>query len=403
MTPEFYQGNRRTVAQAAADVFIFTAHDAMQLKVDQSIFVQNAHFLYLTGIDETGWQLVIEKSPYTETLIAPERDETQVLFEGGLTAEDAMRISGVSKILSQKEGGALLKELAIESNAAAYLGPEPYEAHNHSTTNPSRARLENKIKKLFKETVDVRPDLARQRAIKQPEEIALLRRAVGTTAEGFRAIERMIREGARFEYELEAELSRAFRSTGAHRHAYEPIVASGSNACVLHYAKNEAPLTSGDLVLIDAGAQVHGYAADVTRTYAVGEVSARHQAVHAAVVVAHEAIIAFIQPGRTFKEYQAFTDATMKRALEGLELLKNESDYRRYFPHAISHGLGLDVHESLGSFAEFMPGMVLTVEPGIYIAEEGIGVRIEDDILVTETGVEVLSGELPTSLCYNSK
>ena len=147
-----------------------------------------------------------------------------------------------------------------------------------------------------------------------------------------------------------------------------------------------------------AGARVGGYAADITRTYAIGTPSQREKDVHAEVEKAHRAIIDLIKPGASIKQYSASVDEIMKQALQNLNLFNTPDDYRRYFPHAVSHGLGIDVHDSLGGFETFLPGMVLTVEPGVYIPEEGIGVRIEDDILVTEDGNRNLSAALPTSL-----
>jgi Xaa-Pro aminopeptidase len=143
---------------------------------------------------------------------------------------------------------------------------------------------------------------------------------------------------------------------------------------------------------------VDGYAADITRTYAVGTPTDRQRAVHAAVETAHKAILALLKPGLSFAAYLSEVDQIMKQSLDSIGLLKTDSDYHRYFPHAISHGLGLDVHESLGGHEALKPGMILTVEPGIYIPEEKIGVRIEDDILITEDGHRNLSGALPTGL-----
>lgn len=165
--------------------------------------------------------------------------------------------------------------------------------------------------------------------------------------------------------------------------------------------RNDGDITPDGLLLIDAGALDGEYAADITRTYAMGVPTNRQRQVHAAVEEAHRLIIELIKPGVALKSYLASVDEIMKNALIQVELLKDRNDddtYRKYFPHAISHGLGIDVHESLGGYKEFMPGMVLTVEPGIYIPEEGIGIRIEDDILVTKTGNENLSRALPTSL-----
>lgn len=198
-----------------------------------------------------------------------------------------------------------------------------------------------------------------------------------------------------YEYEVEAVATGLFRAAGA-THAYDPIVAAGKNACTLHYVANNTRLRKGQLVLCDIGAQVDGYAADITRTYVYGTVSARRQAVLAALSDAQAAIIGLIKPGVPFKTYLEETDHIMARALTSLGLKgATERDLvYEYMPHAVSHGLGIDVHDSLGGFTEFQPGMVLTVEPGIYLADETIGTRIEDDVLVTDKGHRVLSGKL---------
>ncbi len=380
----------------------------MQLKADQSIFKQSANFWYVTGIDEAGWRLVIQKSPYREVLIAPDRDAVQVLFEGGVTAAEATKLSGVEEVVTAGDGAKLIKEIAGKATVTtgAWLHKDPHAAYDNHALNPAEARLARQLKPLFNKAVDIRPVLAKQRAIKQPVEVMEIMQAIQASVNGFRAVKTSLegmdpasqRTTHLHEYHLEAELSAAFRRAGTSGHAYDPIVAFGKNACVLHYAKNNDQLQDGGLVLIDAGAQKNYYAADITRTYAVGVPSKRQKAVHAAVEAAHQKIIAFIRPGVALKDYVAYVDDVMREALRGLDLLREEADYRKYFPHAISHGLGLDVHESLGGYTEFMPGMILTVEPGIYIPEEAIGVRIEDDILVTPEGNQNLSASLSTAL-----
>lgn len=178
-------------------------------------------------------------------------------------------------------------------------------------------------------------------------------------------------------------------------------MASGKNACTLHYLKNSAKLKKRDLLLLDIGARRQGYAADITRTYALGEVSKRQHDVFLAVNEAHVKIIDLLKPDYPVEQYQHDVDKIMTEALLSLGLMKDakdEKNYRRYFPHAISHGLGVDPHDSLGAPRALQPNMVLTVEPGIYIPEEGIGVRLEDDILITATGNSNLSGRLSTEL-----
>ena len=236
------------------------------------------------------------------------------------------------------------------------------------------------------------------KAIKQPEELARMRAAAKLTCSAFADVRAKLDE-LKTEAEVEAEFTYRFHRVGA-KHAYEPIVAGGANACTLHYRVNKDKLRSRDMVLIDIGARTDGYSADVTRTYCLHPTK-RQKAVHAAVESAHKSIIALLAPGLPIAEYIDAVDAIMKQALHSLGLLDDVNDaemYRKYFPHAISHGLGIDPHDSLGRPRYFETGMVLTVEPGIYIPEEGIGVRLEDDILITPTGHENLSAALPTSL-----
>lgn len=396
-----YKDRRARLIQSCENIYpiIMTSHALQQSRADASHrFIQEANFLYLTGVEEAGWTLIIEPGRNTSYLIAPQVSEVHQLFDGSLSHADVLAESGVDKIISEIDGEALIRELSDMYDGVATLGSHPHEKYFDFDENPAIERLRASLKRSFKEVNDIRPKLSKLRAIKSADEIALMRRAISVTQSGFEAVRALLVESSRHEYELEAVLNSEFRRTGANGHAYEPIVAGGKNACTLHYIHNNTALPKDGLILIDAGAQVEGYAADITRTYKIGEPSEREKAVHAAVERAHHAIIALIRPGLSFDVYQNKVDEIMKAELHALGLLNSDEAYRTYFPHAISHGLGIDVHESLGGYKEFQPGMILTVEPGIYIPEEGIGVRIEDDILVTEDGSENLSRSLPTSL-----
>lgn len=357
-------------------------------------FAQEANFWYLSGIDEPDWKLLINGE--CSWLIAPDVDEVHRVFDGALSFADAKARSGVGEVLTAAEGEQLLERLAKKHSTVATLGPDSYRKYYSFVENPAPARLRRQLKKLFGDVRDCRKDLARLRAIKQPGEIVLIRDAVDRTCQTFEAVRCKLPELA-YEYQVEAEFTHDFRRHNYH-HGYEPIVASGKNACTLHYVKNDAPLKSGELLLLDIGAARGGYCADISRTYAVGTPTPRQRAVHAAVELAHQQIISLLQPGYSMREYLAQVDIIMKQALASVGLGHDDEQYRRYFPHAISHGLGIDVHDSLGGYTEFQPGMVLTVEPGVYISDETIGVRIEDDILITETGHENLSGTLSTAL-----
>jgi len=375
---------------------VLTAHDKLQQVADMPYpFAQESNFLYVTQLREAGWLFILhENTPY---LIEPGISEIERIFDGELSRSEVVAITGIDTILDADEGRTLLEKIAKESSFVFSIGEDPHAEHNAFVENPARQRTWEMLAELFTEVRDCRKAMTKLRAIKRDDEVAKLREAVRISMGAFEKVKAELKN-VTYEYEIEAVLSAEFRRTGGLGHAYAPIVAGGAHACTLHYVKNSDPLPENGLVLIDAGAHFEGYAADITRTYAVGTPSDREVSVHAAVEKAHHEIIALLKPGLSVKEYHKKVDVIMKNALESLGLRNNASDSRKYFPHAISHGLGLDVHDALGAPEFFAPGMVLTVEPGIYIPEEGIGVRIEDDILITETGHENLSAELPTSL-----
>lgn len=391
---------QQKITALAKDVslLVLTAQTQLQRSNDQAYpFVQDAHFFYWTHISAPDWRLVIDTVNNQQWLIAPTVEAQHELFDGSLSLEDARRLSGIETVLTLAEGKALLHDLAKKFQTVHSLGDHPQAHHFNFVENPARQQLWRELSEIFQQVEDARPALSRIRAIKTADEIAHLRAAATLSVQGFLEVRDRLATVSH-EYEIEAILSSAFRRTGAEGHAYDPIVAGGIHACTLHYAQNNDALPKSGFVLIDAAASVAGYAADITRTYAVGQLTKRQQAVHAAVETAHREIIALIRPGLRLADYQKQVDVIMQHALHSLGLYKTQADYRRYFPHAISHGLGLDVHDSLGGYDRLLPGMVLTVEPGIYIPEESIGVRLEDDILVTADGHDNLTAALPTSM-----
>ena len=245
-----------------------------------------------------------------------------------------------------------------------------------------------------------------------------MRRAAAISAAAHRRAMRAARPG-RFEYELEAELLHEFRRRGARFPAYWPIVAGGANACVLHYVANDAVLNAGELVLIDAGCELAGYAADITRTFPVGaRFSAAQRAVYDLVLAAQAAAIEKVRAGNACNAPHEAAVRVLAQGMLDLKLLTGSLDealeketYKRFYMHRTSHWLGLDVHDvgdykRAGAWRKLAPGMVLTVEPGLYIraaadvpeALRGIGIRIEDDALVTEGGCELITHETPKSV-----
>ncbi|HEV7952080.1 MAG TPA: aminopeptidase P N-terminal domain-containing protein, partial [Candidatus Saccharimonadales bacterium] len=355
---------------------------------------------WLTGIEYPDWQLIIDGTRNKSWLVYPQVSQSREIFDGSLSVEHARSISGVDAIVSQDEAQAILRDLSKKHTVVYALGDQPHAEHLDFVLNPAIKIVREHVSRLFATVQDCRKELSQLRAIKQTEEITAMRSAIATTIDGFEIVKSKL-ANYHFEYEIEAEFNYHFRTHGADGHAYDPIVAGGANACTLHYIANRDKLKKRQMVLLDIGARRGGYAADITRTYAYGEPTKRQSAVHAAVQSAQREIINLIKPALSVEQYQKDVDRIMTESLLSLGLMKNVDDtenYYKYFPHAISHGLGVDVHDSLGSPKYLQPGMVLTVEPGIYIPEEGIGVRIEDDILVTASGSENLSRRLSTDL-----
>ena len=397
----FFAGNReRVYDELKGGILAVPAYTQMQRGHDAAAhFEQEGNFWYLTGVDYPDWWLLMDAKRRRSWLVAPTVDERHQVFDGSLTLDDARKMSGVDDIMDRQEADSWLRQTA-RSHQLVHTVDAPQGAdHFGFTLNPAAHDMHEKLERIFATVSDFRLELARLRAIKQAAEIAIMQSAIDLTVKSFDTIHKNL-SSYRYEYEVEADFTRDFRRAGAQGHAYDPIVAAGKNACTLHYTHNSDKLKKGELLLIDIGARAGGYAADITRTYALGKPTKRQQAVHDAVREAQAEIISLIEPGLPVEEYFQKVDDIMKRALMSVGLMKDANDpaYRKYFPHSIGHGLGIDVHDALGQPRVLEPGMVMTVEPGIYIPEEGIGVRIEDDILVTDDGRKNLSAKLPVTL-----
>lgn len=382
-------------------IVVVGAYTKMQRGNDAAFtFEQEANFWWLTGIEVADWQLIIDGTRNKSWLVAPEVSGSHEIFDGSLDSEEAKKISGVDTVISRNEGASLLRDLAKKHSVVYTIGEHPHAEYFDFSLNPAPKKIHELLERTFNSVQDCRKELSQLRAIKQPEEITRIKKAIMLTTNAFEEYKKRL-DDMQYEYEVEAYFSHYFRSRGAKGHAYDPIVAGDKNACTLHYVANDARLKKRELLLLDIGARVEGYAADITRTYAFGEPTKRQRAVHEAVKTAQLRIIKLLKPELSIEHYQREVDTIMTDALLSLGLMKSVADqdnYRRYFPHAISHGLGVDVHDSLGAPRTLRPHMVLTVEPGIYIPEEGIGVRIEDDILITPTGHKNLSARLSTDL-----
>lgn len=393
----FLHNRQRFSAVLEGSVAVVTAYDSMQLSADmEAEFLQEASFWWLTGIEEPGWKVIIEPGASVRaTLVRPDMSAAQIAFNGTLSDEDAKQIAGTAHVISQKDFESYLRGLA-KKHSVAYTPYNSEESHDF-VLNPAPRKLHAMLQRTFTNTSDCSKHLFQLRAIKTEAEIATIKKAVKLSITAFEQV-RVNLDQFRNEYEVEAAFTHHFRSNGA-RHAYQPIIASGAHACTLHYNANQGKLRRGEILLLDVGARVDGYAADITRSYCINPTK-RQAAVHAAVEVASQTIISYLKPGLTLKELSEFVDATMHDAMVSLKLIDetaSREEAQRYMPHSIGHGLGVDVHDRF-AFGELKPGMVMTIEPGIYIPEEKIGVRIEDDILITEHGHLNLSARLSTKL-----
>ena len=392
-TSEFFLDNRQRLSERIdGGVIVLSANHQQQRRGDMAhVFAQESNFWYLTGIDAPDWRMIYDSSRNKLWMVQPPKNDLQELFEGAITNEAIMKISGADEVIQWSEHEALLRQLARKHSQVYALDPVKLAAQYHHPINPGIIDVHVTVERIFANVSDVRQALAMQRAIKNDKEISAIKKAVKLTVEAFDHVHSTL-EKYRHEYEIEAEFGYMFRRHNA-THAYDPIVASGVHACTLHYGKNSAKRTAHAGVLIDIGAELGGYCADITRTYAWGEPTARFVDLHQALQAAQQEIIRLIEPYMPLVEYEKQVDVIMKRAMMTVGLLSDDKDsrYRMYFPHAVSHGLGIDVHDSLGGHRAFEPGMVVTVEPGLYVPEAGIGMRIEDDIVVTETGRRNLS------------
>jgi Xaa-Pro aminopeptidase len=397
-TAEFFVGNRRRMRESLGDnrPIVVTANGLLQRGADSSYqFSQDANFWYLTGIEEPDIILVMDGE--REFLIVPTREATREAFDGAVDVAQLRYISDIPDVLDEISGWTRMDGLLTVQPAVATLANAPtYIAELGMYANPARARLLKRLHKHVEnlEVIDIRRELVHLRMIKQPEELAAIQLAIDATSETLNALltDSKLRR-YKYEYELEADITRGFRLSGASGHSFEPIVAGGKRACTLHNIANTAPLATGELIVCDVGAEVSHYAADITRTVSKGKPTQRQRDVYRAVLAAQEYALSLLQPGIHLRTYEGKVATFVGRQLKELGLIKtlDHDSIRRYFPHATSHFMGLNVHD-VGDYEQpLKPGVVITCEPGIYIPEEGIGVRLEDDVLIMPGGNQVLS------------
>jgi len=405
-TSEFFAGNRERLKALFTGTapIVLTANGLLQRAGDEAFpFHQDGSFWYLTGCDEPDVIFVCDK--HKEYLIVPARERVREAFDGAVDFDELKRRSGINEVLSEKDGWHRLEHRLKKVKHVATLAANPkYIEHFGFYSNPARAELIRRLRNINGEVelLDLRPHLSRLRMVKQEPELRALQQAIDITIATLKEISRPAKLAKyAYEYEIEADITRGFRRRGARGHAFTPIVASGKNACTLHNATNDGALASDELVTTDVGADYERYAADITRTISLGgSPSRRQEAVHAAVAEAQDFAYSILKPGVQLRDYEKQMEAFVGEKLRELGLIKtiDHESVRRYFPHATSHFLGLDVHDAGDYDRPLEADMVLTVEPGIYIPEEGIGVRLEDDVIITPDGIKNMSGNLPRGL-----
>lgn len=398
LTKEFFTRNRRMLLNSLEpdSLVVVTGQSLLQRSADTTYpFRQDSNFFYITGIDIPDVVLVMHGTE--EFLILPQRSEVETIFGGSINCDEIAKISGINQILDFKDGWNKYKELQLNRKNIYTVNQAPPKVSGIDSffTNPARRLLIQKLRRLNKSAQfnDLRPLISTMRQIKQPEEIAAIKEAIAVTAEGFRAARTLLQSDTT-EQHVEATFDFEFKTRNA-RHGYQPIIAAAERACVLHYIQNDQPVKPKDLCLLDVGAEVHNYSADISRTYCVNP-NERQQEVATAVKHVQDQAIALLKPGLTWKAFAEEVEQITGRALVQLGLIKKitKESVHTYFPHAVSHSLGLDVHD-VCDYKAIQENMIITVEPGIYIPEEGIGVRIEDNILVTKNGAENLSDTIP--------
>ena len=377
--------HRRAALRKSLDgaVLLFGATESETGNV-RTGFMQETNFLYLTGWEEQGAALLL--TPSEEILFLPNRDEKREIYTGAKTTAATPGIAsriGIDTVVSVEELEKRVR--ALEPGTKLYTLRDSFRPKQFDKLAGSR------------ESHDAGAAIARLRMKKSPAEISLLQYAVDSTIAAHRAAWRRIHAGLS-EYQVAATMLATYLEAGCERSAYSPIVASGPNAVVLHYSRNTRRMDRGELVLMDVGAECASYAADITRTVPVGgRFTQRQREIYEIVLGAQKAAIAAVRPGVPLREGN---DSIHQVALDYINQHGKDSHGEplgKYFTHGIGHHLGLDVHDARDPKLPLDAGNVITVEPGIYIPEENIGIRIEDVILVTETGAKVLSAALPSS------
>lgn len=389
---------------------VFNSNDIMPTNADGTMpFRQNSDLFYLSGIDQEESILLIypdaTDASNNEILFLKETNEHIAIWEGHkYTKAEATETSGIKKIYWLSQFETIFNTLMSECEHVYLNTNEHNRASIEVETRDARFVKWCRNKYPLHEYERLAPIMNELRMVKSSHEIDLIQKACDITGKGFNRLLNFIRPGV-YEYEIEAELAHEFIKNRSKGFAYTPIVASGANACVLHYIENNQQCKDGDVILLDVAAEYANYASDLTRSVPVnGKFTKRQKDVYNSVLKVFREAVKMLTVGNTWENYNKGVGSVMEDELIKLGLLKAEEVkkqnpdnplYKKYFMHGVSHYLGLDVHDVGHRHKPFEAGLVLTVEPGVYIREEGLGIRLENDILITEKGPVDLMANIP--------
>jgi Xaa-Pro aminopeptidase len=410
----FIENRKRFAASLKPNsIALFVSNDILPTNADGAMgFVQNSDLFYLSGVDQEETILLIYpdavNGSHKEILFVRETNETIAIWEGAkLTKEEATKTSGIKNVQWVHHFEQVIKAIVFQAEHI-YLNSNEHN-RRYIDAETAEMRFNKKIINQFPLHAIERaaPVMHKLRAIKSDLEIALIQQACNITEKGFRRLLGFIKPGV-MEYEIEAELIHEFIRNRSNGFAYGPIIASGHSACVLHYVENNKECKDGDVILLDVAAEYGNYRSDLTRCVPVnGKFTPRQKAVYNAVLRVMKTAIKMLTVGNSFPEYNKAVGQLMEKELVDLGLITTEDikkqnpelpAYKKYFMHGTSHFLGLDVHD-VGDFGRKMEaGMVFTCEPGIYIPEENLGIRIENNILVSPKGPVDLMKNIPVEV-----
>jgi len=412
--PGLFVSNRKRLINELKprSLAVLNSSDTMPTTADGTMpFKQNSDLFYLTGINQEETILLLcpgfRDEGKREILFLREPNEHLEKWYGHkLTKAEATAVSGVKTVMWLSEFEGMFHHLMVMSGCeSVYLNTnEHYRAEIVVQTRDARFIEWCQQRYPLHTYQRLAPIMSALRTIKQQQELKLLQRACDITEKAFRRVLKFVKPGV-MEYEIEAEYTHEFLRNGSRGHAYTPIIASGKNNVILHYIDNDQKCTKGDLLLLDAGAEYANYNADLTRTIPVnGRFTKRQRAVYDAVLRIQRKAMKLMGAGMVYFDYHREVEKVMQSELLGLKLISKrdihkqkpgQEAFRKYYYHGTSHMLGLDVHD-LGNMHEKMAvGSVWTVEPGIYIKEEGFGVRLENNVVIRKSGVEDLMKNIP--------